>query len=265
MTLPRPADSLTDPDTGAGVRQTPAVPISVYREIATELKATQALVDSLNHQNQRLDRENQLLRQEILKFTEAAANLKVMADTTQGIAVAPSSGGEVRQQAYSEIASNEPSFLPRSRPSHKLSQQPGSLTTSLPLERDNSLATPGVEDFNAAKADPYPESVVYSGGSIAISGLASQVTKLFKPQTQNPPKPNFKAKRKPSTPPRPKPQPTSPVLYTEQPIPSSRAYQSGARAPELSGLWLATTILLVVVSAFGAGFLVMKPLLNNSR
>jgi hypothetical protein len=33
----------------------------------------------------------------------------------------------------------------------------------------------------------------------------------------------------------------------------------------MSGLWLAATILLIVISAFGAGFLIMKPLLSNSR
>jgi hypothetical protein len=100
MTLPRPADPLTDSTTGAGVRQTPAVPISVYREIATELKASQALVDSLNQQNQRLDRENQLLRQEILKFTDAAAHLRVVASATQGVALAPGNGAESSQNAY---------------------------------------------------------------------------------------------------------------------------------------------------------------------
>ena len=263
MTLPRPADSLTDPTTGTGVRQTPAVPISVYREIATELKATQALVDSLNQQNQRLDRENQLLRQEILKFTEAAAHLKVVADTTQGITLAPGSGAEAGQNAYPALTSTDSSCPQHSGPSHKL-PQPDALA-SLSLDRGSALTTLGVENLGAGTSDPYPNSTVYSGGSMAISGLASQVTKLFKPQAPSRPKPTVKAKRKPSTPPRPKPQPTSPVLYTEQPTPSTHVHQSSARTSDLSGLWLATTILLVVVSAFGAGFLVMKPLLNNSR
>ncbi|MFM7530273.1 MAG: hypothetical protein ACKO63_17620 [Nodosilinea sp.] len=251
---------MTDPTTGAGVRQTPAVPISVYREIATELKATQALVNSLNQQNQRLDRENQLLRQEILKFTEAAAHLKVVAGTIQGVALASGSGAEANQSTYPAFPSIDPPFPELSGQGYKFPQP-----DSLSLDRDNSLATLGVEDLSAGTADPFPESVVYSGGSIAISGLASQVTKLFKPQTRSSPKPTVKAKRKPSTPSRPKPQPTSPVLYTEQPVPSPSARQSTPRTTEFSGLWLATTILLVVVSAFGAGFLVMKPLLNNSR
>lgn len=263
MTLPRPTDPLTDSTTGAGVRQTPAVPISVYREIATELKASQALVDSLNQQNQRLDRENQLLRQEILKFTDAAAHLRVVASATQGVALAPGNGAESSQNAYPVFASNDSPLPRRSSPSHNL-PQPDSLT-SLPLDRENSLATLGVENLDTGTAAPYPHPVVYSGGSTAISGWASQLTKLFKPQTQSPPKPTVKAKRKPSPPPRPKPQPTSPVLYTEQPVPSTHAHQSSARTAELSGLWLTTTILLVVVSAFGAGFLVMKPLLNNNR
>lgn len=234
MTLPHPAVPLTDTTATADARQMPSVPISVYREIATELKATQALVNSLNQQNQRLDRENQLLRQEILKFTEAAAQLKAVVDPSQG---------------------NSP--------------QVDSLSP-LPLELSNSLATLGRQELNPTMADPYPDPVVYSGDSVATSGLASQFTKLLRPQAQGSPKPSSpsptaKAKRKPPTPPRPKPQPAAPVLHTEAPIPSINTHQGSPRAADLSGLWLATTILLVVVSAFGAGFLVMKPLLNNSR
>jgi hypothetical protein len=234
MTLPHPTDALPDTTARADARQMPSVPISVYREIATELKATQALVSSLNQQNQRLDRDNQLLRQEILKFTEAAAQLKVMVDPSQG-----------------------------------KSPQVDALSP-LPLESEPSLATLGVQDLAPTMADPYPDSVVYSGGSVAVSGLASQFTKLLRPQAQPSPKPSspsptVKAKRKPPTPPRPKPQPATPVLHSEERIPSINTHQGSPRAADLSGLWLATTILLVVVSAFGAGFLVMKPLLNNSR
>ncbi len=43
----------------------PSVPISVYRELAAELQAAEALLDSLNAQNQHLAKHNQKLRQEI--------------------------------------------------------------------------------------------------------------------------------------------------------------------------------------------------------
>ncbi|NJL44660.1 MAG: hypothetical protein HC922_00730 [Leptolyngbyaceae cyanobacterium SM2_3_12] len=64
------------PERPPAPRQAPSVPISVYRELATELKATQALVDSLTHQNQQLNQQNQVLRQEMLNFTESATQLR---------------------------------------------------------------------------------------------------------------------------------------------------------------------------------------------
>ena len=51
-------------------------------------------------------------------------------------------------------------------------------------------------------------------------------------------------------------------LFTEQPE-EARPLSKVASRSDLGNLWLATTILLVVVSAFGAGFLIMRPLLNR--
>ncbi len=45
----------------------PSVPLSVYRELSTELQAAQARLNALTTQNQQLAKENQLLRQEITK------------------------------------------------------------------------------------------------------------------------------------------------------------------------------------------------------
>lgn len=41
--------------------QSPSVPLTVYRELAAELQATQAMLDSLHAQNQQLSQENQSL------------------------------------------------------------------------------------------------------------------------------------------------------------------------------------------------------------
>ncbi|MGH7997906.1 MAG: hypothetical protein ACREPR_00340, partial [Brasilonema sp.] len=48
----------------------PSVPLSVYRDLATELQGVQAKLDALNAQNQHIMQENQLLRQEIAKAVE---------------------------------------------------------------------------------------------------------------------------------------------------------------------------------------------------
>jgi hypothetical protein len=71
-----------DPDVAAGNGYAPSVPISVYRELATELKTTQAMVDALTRQNQQLTRQNKLLRHEIHRFVQSAEQLAQFAGVT---------------------------------------------------------------------------------------------------------------------------------------------------------------------------------------
>ena len=54
----------------------PAVPISVYRELAAELQAAKSMSDLLNAQNQQLTQQNQQLRQEIAKAVESILRLE---------------------------------------------------------------------------------------------------------------------------------------------------------------------------------------------
>ena len=62
----------------------PSVPLSVYRELAVELQAAQALLDSLNVQNQHLTRQNQQLRQEIEKAVQSILHLQQVVDANTG-------------------------------------------------------------------------------------------------------------------------------------------------------------------------------------
>ena len=59
----------------------PSVPLSVYRDLATELQAVQAKLDTLNAQNQQVVQENQLLRQEIAKAVESVLRLQNVVDS----------------------------------------------------------------------------------------------------------------------------------------------------------------------------------------
>lgn len=60
----------------------PSVPLSVYRELALELQATQETIDALKSQNQQLARHNQHLRQEIEKVVQHVSYLQQVVDTT---------------------------------------------------------------------------------------------------------------------------------------------------------------------------------------
>lgn len=51
-------------------------------------------------------------------------------------------------------------------------------------------------------------------------------------------------------------------LYTEQEG-SRPSLEQKSEKPDLSGVWLAIVILLIVFSAFGAGFLIVRPFLQN--
>jgi hypothetical protein len=57
-----------------------SVPISVYRQLAAELQATQAMLDSVQLKNDQLTQQNQQLRDEIGQVAAAAQKLHQMAN-----------------------------------------------------------------------------------------------------------------------------------------------------------------------------------------
>jgi hypothetical protein len=60
----------------------PSVPMSVYKELAAELQATRAMVDSLNYKNQQLAQQNQTIRQEVERVVQASFNLQQIVEFT---------------------------------------------------------------------------------------------------------------------------------------------------------------------------------------
>ncbi len=167
----------------------PAVPISVYRELAAELQATQAMLDSLNGQNQQLTRQNQQLRQEVEKAVQSALQMQEVLNSM------PQVGFRGATYTYPEVRT-EPSPAPNLR-------------------------------------RPRPSAVV--------------------PQVEVPPPPQV--------------EPPASVfpeqLYTEQEESPARRPTQPESASEVSGLWLVVAIFVIVVTAFGLGFLVVRPILNG--
>lgn len=141
----------------------PSVPISVYRELATELQATRAMIDALNGKNQQIERENQQIRQEMQRLAFSL-------------------------QPWIQ---NQPSFVP-------------------------------------AQADAPPTwEKTASARSVAAS-------------------------LRPSDP--------RPEWVTEQPI-LPQVAMPAPKASRMNSLWLILTVMAIIVTAFGAGFLVMRPFL----
>jgi hypothetical protein len=164
----------------------PSVPISVYRELAAELQATRAMLDSLNSQNQHLVKQNQQLRTEVDKVVQSALQLQKVAG----------------------------------------SQQP--LSRSVTAE------------------------VAYARPDVVVE------TSYFSPEPSRSMPRSFTPRTEPS-------QPTviSDKLYTEQTETRPRRSSQSEHSPELGGFWLAAVIFLIVVSAFGAGFLIVRPFLPS--
>lgn len=82
----------------------PGVPLSVYRELAADLQAARAMLNSLNAQNQQLAIQNQQLRQEIEKVVQYVMHLQRVVDT---IPVHPVDAHHPNGQ--SKVRSNRPS------------------------------------------------------------------------------------------------------------------------------------------------------------
>ncbi len=160
----------------------PSVPISLYREVATELKATQSKIEALTQQNQQLTQQNQQLRVEIERVVQSALQLRQVAD------------------AHTPVAN--PS-LPSTTPLQGLElhfQQPAPPNAPVPL-----------------------------------------------PDGNNPDKPEPKLVSKP--------------LFVEQD--SKPRNMPTERTTEMGGWWLAIVIFLIIVTAFGTGFLIVRPLLPS--
>jgi cobalamin biosynthesis Mg chelatase CobN len=198
----------TQPPTNQGYSA--SVPLSVYRELAAELQAMQATMNSLSSQNQNLTQENQLLRQEITKAVQSIMQLQKLTD--------PSA-----------------SYNPE-------------LYTPANFNRE-------INQINQPVTEPRPEA----NRTRNFSNNAPQQQKASRPRKSS----NSSAPKKQF---RPEPTPeyfpvSEPVYFEQQEI---RYYPSRKKEPDETNGWvLIIAIVLIIVTAFGAGYLVVRPLLQH--
>ena len=177
-----------------------SVPISVYRELAAELQTAEAMLDSLNAQNQQLVQQNYQLRQEIEKVVQSALHMQ-----------------QVMVSLHSVNRREVPYVQPVTRPDIYQEVRP----EPTPIQRPQPVA-----------AVPTPVEVL-------------------------PP------------PPPPKIEPPAPAipekLHTEQQEVRNRRHAPPEKASDVSGWLLVLAIIVIVMTAFGTGFLIVRPLLNNNN
>ncbi len=180
----------------------PSVPLFVYRELSTELQATQARLDALTAQNKQLTQENQLLRQEITKVVQSFLHLQKFVDSgvTPNYYQAPYASGDVKSVAKQPVTEARPrQQVSRSRP-------PAAPKVPRPKSRRKDFSVPVME-----------------------MGFPMQ----------------------------------EPVFIEEQQV---RYYPiAQAEVKKLSGWWLVISIILIMLTAFGAGYLVVRPLFEHQN
>jgi hypothetical protein len=184
---------------------TTSVPMSVFREVSTDLRGTQTELASLKRHNQQLLQQNQYLKLEMRRLAEQTQ------EVVDGF-VAVENPVELLNRSMQE-----------------------SIAVEEPIE-------PDYESHWNAFEPPLPEVPVRMAMP-RIKVNRSQVVRssqgLSAPQ---------------------------PVLGFLQEARARLAFpEQGAAVSELSGWKLTMLMVLIVLSAFGAGFLIVRPLMSNSQ
>ncbi|BAY33306.1 hypothetical protein NIES2107_52020 [Nostoc carneum NIES-2107] len=193
-----------NPDAEKAPAQPPSVPLSVYRELADELKSAQIQIDALTSKNHKLVQENQLLRQEITKVVESLLHLQKLVDVPTPPPTKPSDRPAPTPEAKTTAATKKP-------PAKEARPRP--------------TAKPEVSSAKGAK-----------GAKGDRTHVAVPVTEML-----------------PSMP--------ETILIEEQEV---RYYGPTESEPkEISGWWLAISILLIMLTAFSAGYLVVRPFFEH--
>lgn len=169
----------------------PSVPISVYRELAAELQAAQATVESLTSQNQQLVKQNQQLRQQVEKVVQSAQHL---------------------QQIVATFGPTGEKEMPRSQFTVPPAPRP------VPPPPPRAASIPEDIEFVPPPSSPEPDSSPYTE-----------------------------------------------TVVIEQEDTRSRRTSPSEGFSDVSGWMLIVAILLIVLTAFGTGFLIVRPLLNNNN
>ncbi|MDC0831750.1 hypothetical protein AY599_10445 [Leptolyngbya valderiana BDU 20041] len=188
--------------------QNPSVPLTVYRELAAELQATQAMLDSLHLQNQQLTRENQSLSQH-------------------------------NQQLQSEVAKVVNSTLHMKKVADALKSQPH-LTSHVNSERVSPPRSPRTQSSDRPRE-------TFARPAVTRPDKSSDLPPVY-PNSPHVPQ----SMEDPSL---------SSSFSDSEFDPSANVF--GEDFSDRGGLWLLAGIAAIVVTAFGAGYWLVRPLLDR--
>lgn len=217
------------PSPGDGNEQVghaPAVPISVYRELAKELDTAKQQLASMTAQNSYLQKQNKSLRQEVIRVIQSAAALKDILQSSQPAG------------APMPIMSQPPTMTRTASSTDRVSEEliaelDRSLTVDISASVKSQAKVISPKAPHGVIQGPYCEWVP---GSIDGADLSVPAV-------------------------------TSDLLFTEQQIvpPNAIALEDEKKSGLLGGIWLPLTLVVVIVTAFSAGFLIVLPFIEADR
>ncbi|KPQ37633.1 MAG: putative coiled-coil domain-containing protein [Phormidesmis priestleyi Ana] len=277
-----PADARSAPTNYA-----PSVPMTVYRELAAELRANKAVIDSLNSRNQQLLQQNQMLKQEIHNVVQATLSLGQIAGVARQ-APNGSNGQGLSREFPSAIAPDTLAKLVRSNAetASENAYEPHLEQAQAPMIPYFPQSSPSTAPAAPTHRVPRPiaqssapqQQTAKTAEQQKASEMRAVARDLNRAAAKN--KSQNTAKKQAS---RPRQQPLpknqledyypagqttmTPVkaqkLFTDQPGKYPSTALDASENKEIGGIWLVLSIVLIIVTAFGAGFLIMKPLLND--
>ncbi|HLP89136.1 MAG TPA: hypothetical protein VK184_11175 [Nostocaceae cyanobacterium] len=201
----------------------PSVPLHVYRELATELQAVQAKLDTVTAHNQKLAQENQLLRHEIARVALAVEQLQKLADS-----------------------SSIPYIPPKPRPQPEANQTPPQTQPSVEVRNTPQEPRPTTEVKNTPKP-PQRSAAPRPRPPKAPPKQRRREEFYLEPITEI-------AYTMPES--------AYETTYLEEeevryyPAPASEL-------KELSGWWLIIMILVIILTGFSAGYFFVRPFFQS--
>lgn len=219
------------PGQAAATQPTPAVPISVYRELAAELQATQTMLDSLHAQNRHLRKANQQMQFELDHIIESAHKMQQISAPSPSAAHSTISQPGQASQGHAV----QGKATPPAQGSPKASRQ-GMVTRPAEAAQAHNVSSPIPQEALDAPARPAaarPKKKVRKRPPAPRSEREVAVEALNK-------------------------------LFTGREEQRLRPKLSPDGSSEISSWWLMVMVLFIVVTAFGTGFLLVRPFLSQS-
>jgi len=217
----------------------PSVPLSVYRDLAEELKLTQTQLTQATTQNQALREQNKALRQEVTHVIETATKLRqiLQHQDPRSRRTSPAQSSSPNTAA----AANDTSSVLTDVSDHGKADGP---FCALPQSfAAQSLLVPDVVPELTASTPARSMTDAQTLGSKGDRSTSADLTvsaDLLSDRVLQQP------------------------LFTEEAVqPSPDGHQEQDEEKSINGVWLTLTLLVVVVTAFTAGFLVVLPFIQT--